>query len=86
MMAQQNRVTPSPQTLDFGLWTWTWIVTILSSILSSSLSSSLYCYQQRAGDAVSESVSEIFKQISEVRTQTSHQGVATIRNIFITIL
>ena len=25
MVVEQNRVTPSP--LDFGLWTWTWIVT-----------------------------------------------------------
>ena len=25
---QQNRVIPSP--FDFGLWTWTWIVTILT--------------------------------------------------------
>jgi len=26
VLAQQNRVTPSP--FNFGLWTWTWIVTI----------------------------------------------------------
>ena len=31
LVAEQNRLTPSPQTLDFGLGllTWTWIVTIL---------------------------------------------------------
>ena len=29
-VAQQNRVNPSP--LDFGLWTWTWIVTTNSQL------------------------------------------------------
>ena len=39
-VTQQNRVTPSPfdfrlWTLDIGLWTWTWIVTIFNQFFTN---------------------------------------------------